>query len=426
MRRLLGFLAVTALAIFAAVWLADRPGEVTIHWQGWRMDTTVPVLLLALLTVLAVLAGALRLVRLVGGAPGRFLAHRRAERTRKGYLALSDGLAAVASGDSRGATRLARKADSLLKDAALTSLLTSQAALMLGNADEQQAGYQAMLERPETTFLGLRGLTDLALRSHDRAGALDHARRAFALQPTAPALAETLFNLQVEAAQWAEAELTLVTARRHKVIAADRLARLRAVVALARAEAAEREGQAGDALSLALDSCDLDPGLVPAVVLAARLLRDKGKARRADRLILAGYAQTPHPALVAAWRDAGGAVTELEQVKRLQKLVAANPTVPQSHLALAEAALAARLWGQARTHLERVMDQRPTRRTLDLLARLEREERKDEGAALAWAARAGEVGPEPAWTCGGCGHTQADFALLCPACGAAGRQDWTS
>ncbi|TAN65807.1 MAG: hypothetical protein EPN20_07445, partial [Magnetospirillum sp.] len=134
MRRLLGFLLATAVVVAGAVWLADRPGEVTIRWQGWRVDTTVPVLLAALVLVLLVLSAIGRLGRLVLGAPGRFFGARRAARTRKGYVALSDGLAAVASGDSRAAARLARKADKLLHDRSVTGLLTVQAAQMTGDA----------------------------------------------------------------------------------------------------------------------------------------------------------------------------------------------------------------------------------------------------------------------------------------------------
>ncbi|WP_242442651.1 heme biosynthesis HemY N-terminal domain-containing protein [Magnetospirillum sp. 15-1] len=69
MRRLLAFLILTGVVVAGAVWLADRPGEVTIHWLGWRVDTTVPVLLAALVLLLVALSVLNRLVRTVFGAP---------------------------------------------------------------------------------------------------------------------------------------------------------------------------------------------------------------------------------------------------------------------------------------------------------------------------------------------------------------------
>ncbi|WP_242442988.1 tetratricopeptide repeat protein [Magnetospirillum sp. 15-1] len=113
-------------------------------------------------------------------------------------------------------------------------------------------------------------------------------------------------------------------------------------------------------------------------------------------------------------------------MKRVQELVQANPASPDGHVALAEASLAAQLWGQARTHLQKALEQRPTRAVFQLLARVEREERKDEAAANVWLMRAGTDSiPEPSWTCGGCGHHTPDFAVCCPACGAPGRLEWT-
>ena len=37
MIRLLVFIAVLVALAFGFAWLADRPGEVTFVWQGWRI-----------------------------------------------------------------------------------------------------------------------------------------------------------------------------------------------------------------------------------------------------------------------------------------------------------------------------------------------------------------------------------------------------
>ena len=425
MRRLLTFLVITALVVAGAVWLADRPGEVTIRWQGWRADTSVPVLLAVLAVVLVLLSVVLRLIRLILGGPGRLFAGWRAARTRKGYVALSDGLAAVASGDSRAAAKLARRADKLLKDESVTGLLSIQAAQMTGDDGQLGARYQTMTERVETAFLGFKGLMELALKRGDRLEARDFAARALAAQPGADGIAATLFELQLQSGQLTEAEHTLSVARRHGSLAASELSRRRALVLFARAEAAQAADDTDKALDLALEARDAEPGFVPALALAAELYRHKGKARKAASLLDSAFRLAPHPELVAEWAALGATDSPLERVKRLQTLVEINPHSPDAHLTLAEAALDAKLWGQARTHLDKALAQRPTLAVLTLLARLEREDRHDEAAALAWLAKAGAMGPEPAWTCGACGRTAPMFQVTCPACHAAGRMEWS-
>ncbi|EME70194.1 hypothetical protein H261_09677 [Paramagnetospirillum caucaseum] len=426
MRRLLAFLALTGLAVAGAVWLADRPGEVTIRWQGWRMDTTVPVLLAFLALLLVAFSMLNRLVRGVFGAPGRWFESRRLGRERKGYAALSDGLAAAASGDAARAGKLARRADKLLNDPAVTGLLITQAARLSGDDGQLRQRYEVMTERRETAFLGHKGLAELALKQGERETARDQAGQAFLLRPGAEDLAALLLDLHVEAGAWAEAEQVLRTARRRHALPEAELARRRALILLGRAEEALAAGDESRALDWALDARDADPLFVPAVSLAAGLYRRRGKGRKAAALLKAAFKAAPHPLLVTGWRALGEGEGALERVKRMQELVQANPASPDGHVALAEAALAAQLWGQARTHLEKALEQRPTRAVFQLLAQVERDERKDEAAAGAWTLRAAtDSVSEPSWTCGGCGHHAPDFALRCPACGAAGRLEWT-
>ena len=44
MIRVVIYLVVIGILAFAAVWLADRPGDVVITWQGRRIETSVMVL----------------------------------------------------------------------------------------------------------------------------------------------------------------------------------------------------------------------------------------------------------------------------------------------------------------------------------------------------------------------------------------------
>lgn len=420
-RRLALFVVVTALLVAAAVWLADRPGQVVVHWLGYRITGPVPLLIAALVALLAVGALLIKLVRAIVGAPRRWLAARRERRTRQGYRALSDGLAAVAAGDRKGAKRLARQADKLLADRSLTGLLTAQAATLSGDEAEAERRLTAMVERPETALLGLKGLLDLALKRGDHAAALDYARRAWALGGPAAGLAGTLFDLQARAGQWSEAEATVAEAKKRGALSAGTLARFRALVLLERARADSVPVQA---LRTALDAHKADPGLGAAAVLAATLLHRAGKPRKAAATILDTWRIAPHPDLVEAWLALAPAETPTQRLKRLDKLVKANPDAPDGHIALAEAALAAKLWGVARTHLERALEQRPSGGLYVLFARLEREERGDERAATGWMAKSATAPAEPAWHCATCAKPTDRWSSTCPQCGAVDSLEW--
>ncbi len=57
MLRLIGFLLAVAVIAAGLAWLADRPGELIVQWQGYEIETSVfraIVLLVVLLVVLIV------------------------------------------------------------------------------------------------------------------------------------------------------------------------------------------------------------------------------------------------------------------------------------------------------------------------------------------------------------------------------------
>ena len=45
MIRVAVFLVVVGLIALAVTWFADRPGEVAVTWLGWRIETSLMVLL---------------------------------------------------------------------------------------------------------------------------------------------------------------------------------------------------------------------------------------------------------------------------------------------------------------------------------------------------------------------------------------------
>ena len=158
MARALWFLFVLGLLVIAAVWLADNPGSVTVYWRDYRADTSVALLLVAVALIAVAAAAAYRLWRFIRRAPASLSRAGRERRRRRGYLALTQGLVAVAAGDAEEARHQVKRADGLLDDPPLTLLLSAQAAQLAGDEGAGGNYFAAMLERPETEFLGLRGL----------------------------------------------------------------------------------------------------------------------------------------------------------------------------------------------------------------------------------------------------------------------------
>src|SRR2546430_10293680 len=105
MIRVIFYLILVAALAFGAVWMADRPGEVAITWQGTRIDTSVLVLIAAVAAVVVAAVIVWSVLRAIVRAPETIARYRRYRRGVRGYLAVSQGLIAVGSGGARAAQR---------------------------------------------------------------------------------------------------------------------------------------------------------------------------------------------------------------------------------------------------------------------------------------------------------------------------------
>jgi HemY protein len=422
--RTLMWFALAGIAMLAAVWLAERPGTFTAEWQGWRLDSSVGVLLVVLVVLILLCIGGWLLYRWIVGAPIALLEGWGESRKKRGYRALTQGLAAVAAGDAAEAQKNAKKAEQLLAEPALTLLLSAQAAQLAGDREAAERAFTAMLEDEQTAFLGLRGLTTQALREGDQAKALVYAERAFKLRPQTPWVVHSLFDMQAQVGQWKEAQETLETGQRRKVVTADRGRTLKALLLVERSRAAERDGNTTDALALARYAFGLAPERIAVTQRFAELQIKAGEAKRALKTLERGWVLAPHPDLAKLYLEASGESDALKRIGVVRRLVAHNEDDIESHLALAQASLEASLWGEARRHLEIAGGTNPPVRVCRLMAEVE--ERADAGQAKVhdWLARATDAPADRSWRCAACGAHHESWRSVCESCGAFGTLQW--
>src|SRR6187551_968486 len=283
--RTLIWFAVAAVAMLAVVWLAERPGNVTAEWRGWRLDTSAGVLMLAVVLLILLGVALWLLYRWIVGAPSALLEGWGESRRRRGYRELTQGLAAVAAGDGVEAQRHARRAEQLLAEPPLTLLLSAQAAQLNGDRDGANRAFKAMLQDDEMAFLGLRGLIAQSLRDGNQQQALDYARRAFALRPQTPWVVHSLFDMEAQTGQWKAAQETLESGMRQKVVTADRGRNLRALLLVERSRTCENDGNDAQALAFAREAFGLAPERIAVASRLAELQIKTGDPKRAMRTL---------------------------------------------------------------------------------------------------------------------------------------------
>ncbi|MFV3131711.1 heme biosynthesis protein HemY [Niveispirillum sp. KHB5.9] len=416
MRKSLIFFLKIGILVAAAVWLAQRPGRVTIEWLDHvaEMPVGIAAILVLLLAWIAATLG--RLWRILRGGPGALGRRRNSNRREGGFRALSQGWVAVAAGDADIATKSAKAAEKLLREPSLTLPLAAHAAELRGDAPAAATYYKAMLAKPSTELAARKALLAQAMGKGDRPAALDHARRALELRPKADWPAKALAELEAGGGNWLEADAALVKAQKSKALAKEDAAPRRAALLIEEARQAVSTGRPESALQAAQAAFDLDPARVPAAALLARLLAKAGKHAKAGKVLEQTWRLSPHPDLAKAWGEVSADQNALSLVKRYEGLVALKPGAADAHFALGEAAINAKLWGVARSHLEKTRELAATQRVYRRLADVARAEKGEGPEAHGFLNQAMSAAADPRWRCTSCGTTHGDWHAVCDQC----------
>jgi HemY protein len=422
MIRILVFFAVLAAIAFGLSWLADRPGDIVLTWQGYRIETSLLVGLgIVLLSAIAI-AIVWTILRFIFRIPSLMALARKVRRRNKGYAALSRGILAAGAGDVRLARKSANEASRNLPEEPLSLLLRAQAAQLSQDRPAAEAAINEMMTRPETRLLGLRGLYMEARRRGDPEAAQHYAAQAYRIAPL-PWTGTAMLEHQASRADWEDALATVDANLKAHAIDAQTAQRQRAVLETAIALERQATDPVG-ALALARRAIKRRPDLIPAVALASRLFARRGEIRKASAVVERAWQYMPHPDLAAAYLDVRPGDSSVDRLERARRLFRLKQDSAEGRLALARAALAARDFKTARDATAPLVapGERPTSRMCRLMAEIEEAQHGDSGAVREWLARASRAPSDAAWIADGIISSQ--WAPISPVSGKLDAFEW--
>jgi HemY protein len=399
MYRIILFLGLIALAAAGAAWVADQSGDVALSWNGWRVQTTLPVFALALGAAIVAAILVWSILRGLWRMPQRIRHVRRERRHARGRHAITQGLLAIGHGDSTAARLHADVARRHAADDPLALLLHAQSAQLAGDRGAARAAFHAMAERDDTRLLGLRGLFIEAQRADDPVAAVGLAEEALKLSPASTWASHAVLGFRCAKGDWNGALSILDNNLASGLIDKPAYRRQRGVLLTARAlelETVDRDLSRDSVM----EAIKLAPTLVPAAVLAAKYQSEAHQIRRAMRIVETAWLAHPHPDLAEAYAHVKLGDAARQRLVRVETLAAKAPGHLEGALAVARAAIDAAEFARARAALAPFITA-PTQRVAMLMAEIERTEHGDTGKARAWTLRAVRALHDPVWTADG-------------------------
>ncbi|ACP26941.1 hypthetical protein contains N-terminal HemY domain [Sinorhizobium fredii NGR234] len=402
MVRILFFILLVLALALGFAWLADRPGELSLIWQGQLIEMSLMRAATILISLFAAILIVAWLIRTLWLSPHTVTRYFRARKRDRGYQALSTGLIAAGAGDAALARKMAGRTRGLISadQEPLIHLLEAQTALIEGKYDDARKKFELMADDPETRELGLRGLYLEAKRLGANEAARQYAERAAEKAPHLSWATLATLDQRSQAGQWDEAIRLLDQSRTANVLDKKEANRKKAVLLTARATG-KLEADPKAARDDALAALKLDDRLVPAALTAAKALFREDNLRKGASVLEKVWKQDPHPELARLYVRARGGDSAVDRLKRAKRLETLRGNNAVSLATVAEAALEARELALARSKAEAAARLAPSESIFLLIADIEEADTGDEGRIRHWMAQALRSPRDPAWTADG-------------------------
>ena len=378
----LGLLVIVVLIVsaFAASFLLADPGYVVVHFRGYLIEMSVPVLIaLFILTIVAawMIAKLFRAPRKLGEAAGRYRTSRAGQRLTRGVIEVAEGNFA------KGERLLGRAAD--VSDAPLLNYLQAARAAHLLGQDERRDRWlrQAYENLPEAANAVLLTQAELQLDQSQYEPALATLRQIEENSPNHSHALALLGRLYYRLEDWSHLSEIIPKLRKYGRLDDATLTKWSLRVHQEHLESAAD----GETVMIVWKKIPKDQrkdlGLLETYY---RSLIRTGMHDKAEKDLATDLRREWRPELVALYGIVNGSDAP-RQLKKAENWLKSHGDDADLLLAAARLCLRNELWGKARSYLETVISIRPTPEAYQEFGRLLNQ--LGEGDAAADAYRVG-------------------------------------
>lgn len=356
MRFLFWFLALLATSIGLAIAARFNPGNVVLFYPPYRVDLSLNLFLVLLVTLFVLLYMIIRTFRNMLKMPAKVAQYRLRKRELEGNKALRDALKSLFEGRFGQAEKAALRAGELAENSQLAALIGSRAAHSLGEKQRRENWLARLSDDPSYKVARLMTVIELLVDDHKPEQALD---AVFELNRSGIRHIHALhwaLKANQQAKNWGEVlRLVKQLDKRHALhpILSKRLREL------AYQDLLGDTTHDAEALRRVWQTIPNEERLQPFVAwCAAKAFNQRGIHDEAAHIVERVLQQEWDERLVRVYRESAGAEGTpvlLAQIENCEAWLKQRPTDPELALTLGSLCLRQKLWGKAQRHLEQAL-----------------------------------------------------------------------
>lgn len=363
-------------------WYLQDPGHIAITWLGYEIQLSVVVAFFTFLFVVLSFLLSKHILTRVTELPSLYFSFLRKSREKKAKDEMIELLTSLEAEDFLRALSHQKKATLSLSLDPLFLWFSGNAFEKANKLLESEQCYLDLTKNPLTAFLGLKGQICSALQRGDYKLAGTLLDKTEKLIPTSPWVLKHLLALAREQKDYKKAEELILKLEDLDYFSSEQSKKQ--IAYLQYLDALQTEASPSQKEAFLRQAHYLDPYLVEATENLAVLLSEKGNKKEALHVIETTWRLTPNRSLGNLYVKISKPKGDIEAYQAASQLMMQKSKSSESLLFLAETALKAKLWGEARNHLKELIKLDPRAKVYKHLAALELEENQNSNAALSW------------------------------------------
>ncbi len=391
-RTLVFFAALLAVGV-GVDYLAQTPGELTMVWFGWEITTTASfaMVMLGILMVLIVILT--RVYSWLDDVPRRLRQSYKAKNQQQGFEAFASTMQSLAIGDQKQALKYAKRAQKLLPQLPLAEALLAETMAQEPDSKLAIPHYARLLDSPQTSSIGLRGLLTFALSDGDSERALTYAEEFYQKNPSSVWILEVLTNIYSRQHQFDKAlgyveKWHKITTRKGTAEQKKQTEFMLACIRWQYAQELVTTEQRDKAIPLLVKWVKEQPQYIILSLLLVNAYIQDDKQDKALKTLVKTYKVTPNRDIAIMWLDLMGNAREDILLKKADAMLAPWQDTMPSLIFKAKVAIKARAWVEARKNLEKALLIGEDRTLFQTFAELENTQQHNSPNAARWLRRA--------------------------------------
>ena len=405
----------SVLVIFLSLiagWVGTKPGSVQVYWLGYDISTSVSVAFILILILIFVSLIIYNIILSAVKTKNKIKSNIISKREDRSINSLSRGIVALISGDGEMAEKLSNDTKSIPKILSpLKILLSAHSAHLNNNKKTATLFFEEMLDHKDLEFLGLRGLM---LQAKSEKEKIKYARRAYLINPKSNWVFNNLFKLEARLGNWREVEQILRNSKKYGVVNGLNIDRKISISMFEQAKQYNQDDYIAK-LKKYSEAYEITGDIVPLAFELSRLYLDRGKVRKANRVIEKSWKLNPHPDLFKLFKS----IHKFDsREKFLRRIIKISESLDSSNievcLSKAEAFYLSKDFNSARSLLKILIEKVPDKRAYTMMAEIEEKE-KGPLASKSWHEEKERL-LLPLWICDSCDFSNNFWLPFCSKC----------